>query len=141
MCVGNDMVSGDDLGPMVFKSLKNKSLPDTIEVIDGGLQGLNLIRFFEKIDRVILVDSLCGFNAENEVIILDAIRVAQNMDVSFSHSNGLGYLLRILPEVLESEVPEIILVGREGKVDASSIRAVTEACLRISENNYFRIDN
>ncbi len=132
VCVGNRLIPGDDLGPRVFDHLTRHPLPESVEVIDGGLQGLDLLRYFEGIDRVVIVDALRGFGPEKKVLVLDGMEAVRTMDVAYSHANGLAFLLKMLPHVLEHGLPEIVLVGGEGRVTASRVKTVAQTSLRVA---------
>jgi Ni,Fe-hydrogenase maturation factor len=44
VCIGNRYVHGDDLGPRVYDQLTARALLNDVQVIDGGVAGLNLLR-------------------------------------------------------------------------------------------------
>lgn len=47
ICVGNSLVAADSVGLHVFDELRSRNGTDSLEVINGGLGGLNLLPFFE----------------------------------------------------------------------------------------------
>ena len=112
VCVGNRLVAEDSLGPAVFDRLKTLDLPPQIEVIDGGLLGLDLLPFFENAGRIVIVDAVCGFGDAGEVVVLEEDVFRSAADKQYDHAGGLGYLIRVLPQVLDW-VPDIFLVGVE----------------------------
>ncbi|MBI4494554.1 MAG: hydrogenase maturation protease [Chloroflexi bacterium] len=117
ICVGNRYVPEDAVGPRVYDALVQRVLPDDVQVIDGGLAGLDLLRFIEGAERVVFVDRVAGFGGPEEVLILDAAEVATVGGVRYDHAAGLAYLLGVLPEVCEGALPEVLLVGVEGPPD------------------------
>ena len=60
ICLGNPFVESDSLGPRVFAELSARGLPPGVELIDGGLAGLNLLRFLDDCQRVVLADVVLG---------------------------------------------------------------------------------
>lgn len=130
LCVGNRLIAEDSAGPQVHDRLSEMSLPPSIEVIDGGLAGLDLLPFFEGTHRVVLVDSVRGFAAPGEVVVLEAGDVLSAVDRRYDHAGGLGYLLRVLPHVL-SPVPELTLVGIESPHKGAAIDEAAREALFI----------
>lgn len=55
--LGNPLRGDDGVGVHLAQSLAQQTLPDDIEVVDGGTQGLGLIPLLEGRQRVILVDA------------------------------------------------------------------------------------
>ena len=129
ICVGNRLVPGDDTGPRVFDRLATASLPAGIRLTDGGLAGLNLLGLFEGEDRVVVVDAIAGYGAAGRVATFSRDQVAAGR---YGHSEGLAYLLGMLPAVCEGPVPEVILVGSEGVADDDTIARIAEHALKIA---------
>ena len=132
ICVGNRYRSDDSAGPMVYDQLVSDGLPEDIEVIDGGLAGLNLLRFIHGADRVVFIDAVNGFKPSGGVIVLDAKDASRHADTGFGHSAGLSYFLRVLPEVHDGKLPEIFVVGIEGTPDSDKILEAAEVSLKIA---------
>lgn len=103
------------MGPAVYDRLMQQPVPADIEVIDGGLAGIDLLRFIEGTSRVVFVDSVCGFVPTQELVVMTAQEIAAIADQRYDHSSGLTYLLRALPGVCEGETPDITIVGVEGR--------------------------
>ena len=130
ICLGNRFVPGDDAGCRVFDCLKADA-PDDLEIIDGGLCGLDLLRMVEGKKRVVFVDAVAGMAEPGDIVALDREQVAAFAG-SYGHGAGLPYLMRLLPEVCETPFPEITLVGIEGIADAPAIRALAARCLEVA---------
>jgi hydrogenase maturation protease len=117
ICIGNRFVEDDAVGPAVYDRLQQRCpLPEQIEVIDGGLMGLNLLPLLERGGRVVFVDAVSGFGRPEGIVLLDWQQILDDVAVTdFDHSAGLAYLLTVLPRVCDGKMPEeIILVGLEG---------------------------
>jgi hydrogenase maturation protease len=126
ICIGNRYVPEDAAGPLVYERLRGETLPDDVELVDGGLAGLSLLRLLEQVERVVFVDRAVGLGAGDGIVVLDAARVAALAEGSFGHSAGLPYLLRVLPAVCEGPLPQIWVVGVEsGKPEEE--RTIEEA--------------
>ena len=136
ICVGNRYRPEDSAGPMVYDQLVSDRLPRDIEVIDGGLAGLNLLRFIHGADRVVFIDAVNGFRPFGGVIVLNAEDASRHSDTIFGHSAGLAYCLRVLPEVHDGKLPEIFVVGIKGATDPDKILKAAEISIKIATHGY-----
>ncbi len=131
LCIGHPLLTADLAGQLVYQALKTISLPDDCELIDGGLQGLNLLRYFEDSEQVILVDSLKGFLPESGVVCLQGEEIRVAVSNHFDHSAGLAYLLAMLPALIDP-LPKIDLIGIEGEPSTTRVTeavALVQSCL------------
>lgn len=133
ICLGNRYIPGDDLGYRVFDRLTGGEarIDADIDVIDGGLAGLDLLRLIEGRRRVVFVDAVAGIAPPGEIVVLDRAAVAAHAG-GYGHSAGLPYLLHMLPQVCAAPLPEIALVGAEGAPDAATVRMLAERSLEIA---------
>jgi hydrogenase maturation protease len=136
ICVGNRYHPEDAAGPLVYERLAQTERPPGVEVIDGALTGLDLLRFVEQTERVVFVDAVSALGPPGTIIVLRADEVSGNAGAVYDHSAGLAYLLRVLPRVLAGPVPEIFLVGIEGIPARGTIRAAADLCLSIAAEGY-----
>lgn len=129
ICVGNRLVPGDDLGPRVHDLLAGSALPAGIELVDGGLLGLDLLRAVEGSARAVFVDCVEGFAPPGEVVALGRDEVSDLADGAWGHEAGLPYLFRLLPLVCDGEMPEVTLIGagHPARTEAVAARALEEA--------------
>ncbi len=131
ICLGNRFVPGDDTGCRVFDHLSGIPLPPGLEVIDGGLCGLDLLSLVEGKRRVVFADAVAGMAEPGAIVVLNRAEVAAYA-ARYGHGAGLPYLLRLLPQVCRAPLPEIALVGAEGAADADTVRNLAERCLEIA---------
>ena len=126
ICIGHSLLAQYNAGPLLYQRLKKLSLGERVELIDGGLQGLTLLRYFDNCQRVILIDNVCGYLPEPGVIHLQGEQIQAAVNRHFDHSAGLAYLLALLPELLE-QIPAIDLLGIEGELsDKLAIQAIVQ---------------
>ena len=109
ICIGNPLHPADRAGHLVLAELADRRLPPGTTVTDGGLAGLNLLPLVEGARRVVFVDSLLEDGGPVQVLVPGDPRL--QADVTYGHGAGLGYLLRLLPAVIEGPVPEICIVA------------------------------
>ena len=56
--VGNSIQMDDGIGIHLLAHLEKESLPDTVELFDGGTAGLDLLPFLQHRDTVIVIDAV-----------------------------------------------------------------------------------
>ncbi len=123
ICIGNRLLAGDAAGPKVFDRLTATPLPGGMEVVDGGIAGLNLLGLIDGAERIVFVDAVEGFAHQGSVVVLTPDQVPVPEQV-YDHGAGLPYLLAVLPQVCDYVPEEIYLVGIEGPAGEE---AITEA--------------
>lgn len=133
ICVGNRFVPADDLGPRAFDALSSRPLPEGLDVVDGGLGGLDLARLAEGRDRVVFVDAIRGFGGDGAVQILSREEAIESARPGYGHSGGLTYLLTALPVLFANEeIPEVYVIGAEPPVNDRTFDALLRACLDVA---------
>ncbi|MBF0119234.1 MAG: hydrogenase maturation protease [Desulfobacterales bacterium] len=133
ICIGNRYIQSDSAGPCVYDYLKEQNLSQDIEVIDGGLHGIDLLRFIEGAERVVFVDSIYGFGNSNKVVVMEAKDIVSESVNRYDHSAGLLYLLQILPHICEGDIPYIYLVGIEGLPNNDIVKKAACIAVKIAD--------
>jgi hydrogenase maturation protease len=129
--LGNRYVREDDVGSRVHDVLEAVGLPPCAELVDGGIAGLNLLRWFDGVERVIVVDALEGFGAGGTVHELDGGEVAAMEAGGFGHGSGLSSLLRMAEIASEGATPKVVVVGVETPADGVSVQEAARRVLRM----------
>lgn len=135
ICIGNRFVSEDAAGLLVYDRLQAmQPLPAGIELVEGGLAGLNLLPLLEQGGRVVFVDAVAGFGRPGEIVLLDRQEILGTAgEFRFDHEAGLPYVLAVLPGVCEGELPEeIVLLGLEGECPPSTIEQAAGMSLAVA---------
>jgi len=120
ICIGNAFQDGDSAGARVLARLADTCLPEDLEVVDGGLRGIDLLRLVEASERVAFVDTVSGFAAPGEVVELEGDSLSEIATEGYGHGGGFSYFLRALPHLARQPVP-VCLVGLEAPVSEGSI--------------------
>jgi hydrogenase maturation protease len=97
--VGNTLRGDDGVGVHVARALAGQPLPDGVEVLDGGTEGLNLLFELERADRVILLDAADMRTSPGQARVLDSTLLAESAKARFSSLHGIG-------------IAEVLAVGR-----------------------------
>jgi len=132
ICVGNRHMNDDDLGPRVYDSLARREIPGDVSLIDGGLMGLNLLGIVEGAGRVVFIDVLQGFAPPGRPVVLDRASALEERPASYGHNGGLTYLLRMLPAVCQSDLPEIALIGAEPPIAPECVDEIADMAMSIA---------
>jgi hydrogenase maturation protease len=132
VCIGNRYAEGDDFGPRVYDVLAALPRPAQVEVVDGGLAGLDLLRLLDDGREVVLVDAVDGFAEPGALTVLDGAEVARQADGTYGHQAGLPFLLQVLPLAAEHPPPRIRLVGCEGIASEAAVRAAARLSLQLA---------
>ena len=110
--LGNTLRGDDGVGPAVIEWLEQQSLPDSVETIDGGTSGLDIVSILMGRERAIIVDAANVGRAPGQWVRFtpDVAQLKDNATTLSLHSAGLaealalGAALNVLP-------PAIIIYG------------------------------
>ncbi|MDD5030994.1 MAG: hydrogenase maturation protease [Rhodoferax sp.] len=131
ICLGNRYLAHDDVGPRVFDHLSSMACPAELEVIDGGLCGLDLLRLIEGRRRVVFADTLAGLAQTGEIVRLSSEQIAHYAG-PYGHAAGLPYLIKLLPQVCSVPLPAVDLLGTPCQPQDSTIGALAQQCLEVA---------
>ena len=101
ICIGNALHGNDGIGHAVYRALRQLTLPDSVEIIDGGIGGFTLIPLFNNCERVLLIDAV----ADSEHAIRDDVFVIENAchylnrtsQITSEHGGDIHSLLTLMP--------------------------------------------
>ena len=130
--VGNRTIASDAAGPRIFDELSKRVLPENVDLIDGGLAGLDLIGFIPGAKRVVFVDAMNGLGEGDAFIVMGRDSAAAGALDHYGHSAGLPYLMRVLPEILGNELPEILVLAVGEKANGEAISLAADECLSLA---------
>ncbi|SMC56266.1 hydrogenase maturation protease [Desulfocicer vacuolatum DSM 3385] len=123
ICLGNRLKQEDRAGLQVYDRLFKRKLPQQIELIEGGISGLNLLCFLENVATVVFVDAISGFTHPDGVVVLTRHQIeTASQCLHYGHDAGVAYLLAMMPRVCTPPLPrDIFLVGLEGQCSEKTI--------------------
>jgi hydrogenase maturation protease len=125
MGLGNVLMGDEGIGVQSIEYLREKEIPDGVDLLDGGTGGFHLLSLFNQYNHLILIDATISDSTEGEVQILRP-RFASDFPRSLtSHDIGLKDLVQTA-ELLH-ELPDIHLV-------TVSIKDLRNVGIGISEN-------
>lgn len=109
--VGNYILSDDGLSVHVLERLQaDHSIPEDIQMIDGGTCGLDLLQYLEGVSNLIIIDAIKTRNGTpGSIIRLDGDQIPAYLSLKISpHDIGLPDLLATAK--LRDLYPEKIVV-------------------------------
>ncbi|WP_319585756.1 hydrogenase maturation protease [uncultured Desulfobulbus sp.] len=130
--MGNSLVAADAAGLHVFDELRTRSCCHQVEIINGGLGGLDLLPFFYNCDTVILVDRVVGFAEPGAVVHLGWDILCADWHGGYSPSSELLYLLKSLPFLGVSPMPSVCMIGIEGAGARETIKLAADMALEVA---------
>jgi len=112
--VGNVLLGDEGIGIRVVEELENRfSFPEEVMLLDGGTAGIELLRYIEGRDLLILIDAMRADLTPGTVFKVEGEDVAKRFMIKISpHQIGLSDLLAAA--ILTDQMPkQIILFGVE----------------------------
>mgnify|MGYP001576043661 CR=1 FL=1 len=110
------LLSDDGVGVHAINKLKSDyQFPKSVELIDGGTKGLDLLPLFEGRDKVLIIDA-ANFKKEPGFIdIVDGDKIPAFLSSKLSaHQIGLPDML-FAARLMEITPPEMCLIGIQPK--------------------------
>jgi hydrogenase maturation protease len=104
--LGSPLMGDDGLGLAALARLQEQwTLPATVELVDGGTWGMNLLPVIEDADRLLLLDAIHANAPAGTLIVLDRARIPRYLAMKISPHQvdlrdvlGLAELRGTLPE-------------------------------------------
>ena len=115
MGVGNILLSDEGLGVRFLDELAKNTLPDNVELLEGGTAGLELVHLIQDVDFLIIIDAL-NANAEPGSLFRfqpgDLQVIPEQYEVSF-HQIGIVEVIT-MANVL-GHAPQTLIFGIQPK--------------------------
>ncbi len=110
--IGNLLLSDEGAGIRVIENIQKKyTLPETVEVTDGGTMGVELLPWIEGRTHIIIVDAVRSDNPPGTVIRIDNVPGFFKDRIS-PHQIGITDVLA-MASISDTLPPEVILIGIE----------------------------
>lgn len=107
MGIGNYLMGDEGIGVHAANRLYSYSLPENIDIVDGGTGGFHLLEYFEAYPKIVLVDATLDGNPAGTVRLIKP-RFASDFPKAMStHDIGLKDMMSSLQ--LLGKIPEIYL--------------------------------
>ncbi|MGQ9731504.1 MAG: hydrogenase maturation protease [Candidatus Zipacnadales bacterium] len=127
--VGSTLRGDDGVGVWVVQELARQQLPEGVEVLDGGLEGVDLVFRFEGAERVILIDAADMGCKPGEARVFNAEALGGGLQARFSSTHGFGIREAVEFSRLIGVPPVITVVGIQPQ-DLSLGKGLSETLAR-----------
>lgn len=133
ICIGNRLVANDDFGPRVYDALAAMERPPGIELVDGGLAGLNLLRHLDDGQAALFIDNVAGYTTPGELVVIEGDELGRQPTATYGHQAGLPFLVQVLPQVVDHPPSRIRLLGCEGCASDATVVAAARLGLQLAQ--------
>jgi hydrogenase maturation protease len=109
--VGNPFRQDDGIGPLLIENLKSKNLPDYVDLLDGGTDGLSLIENIKEYSECLIIDAV-NMSQNPGVLKVFTSKEATlkiNSDSLSTHGFGIAEVISMI-EALEIK-SKITIIG------------------------------
>lgn len=111
--IGNILMKDDGFGVRVIEKMQGMELPPDVEVMDGGVQGMNLLYCIEGRKKVIVVDSVSADNPPGTIYRFTEKALLEKKDLLRSaHGVDFSDVIKTA-EFLGTKPGEIVFIGIE----------------------------
>ena len=132
--IGNVVLQDEGFGVRMAEHMEEKyRFPHSVQVIDGGTLGMELLRFVTGTRKLLVIDSINGgakpgtlFRFENEAVM------EHFQDKLSVHEVGIQDVLALL-KVTGKEIPEVVVLGVQPYAVEAGVRLTQEMAELIPE--------
>lgn len=110
--VGNLLLSDEGLGPRAIASIhRDYLLPPEVEVVDGGVSGMELLDYVAAVDHLVIIDAIAAGQPPGELVRLTDAQIPKVFRQKLSlHHVGLAEVFAAA--LLTGEAPRhMVAVG------------------------------
>jgi hydrogenase maturation protease len=129
--VGNILLSDEGAGVRAVEELQNRyNCPDTVEIVDGGTVGFELLPYFDDRSHILIIDAVKTGNKPGTIVRIDDPPAFFQKKVS-PHQIGIADVMGIA--VITDNMPKnIALFGIEPKELSTGLNLSTEIARNLS---------
>jgi hydrogenase maturation protease len=124
--LGNLLMGDEGVGIHVVRHLEVESPPAEADLVDGGTGGFHLLEYFERYQRVVLVDATIDGQAPGTVTVLEPRFSSDYPPTLSAHDIGLKDLIDAV--YLLERTPQVVLfaisIPGVGSLDLSLTREI-----------------
>ncbi len=106
--IGNLLLQDEGIGIHAIDYLKNKTLPNHVELLDGGTGGFHLLELFQRYNRIIIIDATLDQNEPGTVRLIEPKYSTDYPKSLSAHDIGLKDLVE--SAMLLGNSPKVYLI-------------------------------
>lgn len=140
--MGSDIRADDGVGLHVVRQLEDRSLSESVDVVELGTAGLGLLDSVRGYDRLILVDAIVTGATPGTVHVLNGADVARASHLGPGHDADLPTVLALGEKLAGDQMPQKVFVVAVEAVDVNTVStqltpaveaAVSEAAMKVEQ--------
>jgi hydrogenase maturation protease len=139
--IGNRLRNDDGIGIVLLERLQKqkKEFPKSIEFIDGGTGGMNLLHLLARFDIVLLIDAVDfkGRPGEARVFSVKDIQSLKKPMMTSTHDPDFLNLLRLSQEL--KELPETLVIFGVQPLDVSHGLVLSKEIETVLDDLYLKL--
>lgn len=110
--IGNILMKDDGVGVYVAQKMMNMALPPDVEVMDGGVKGLDLMYYIEGRKKVIVVDTVTLDDVPGSIYrFTDKDLAEKKQFLRTAHGIDFYDVVKMTEQFSEKKPGEIIFIG------------------------------
>lgn len=140
--LGNILLSDEGIGVHTVKKIREEwsFLPD-VEIIDGGTLGLDLLPYFEKYSRILIIDAVDFKKEAGYIGIVKGADILKSFSKKLSvHHIGLSDIL-FACQLIGIKPTDVIIIGIQPKSIDMGLQLTNEISSKIPELIKIAIEN
>ena len=96
--VGNPFRRDDGIGPAVIARLQAEQLPEAVDLLDGGTDGLNLLEYLKPYQHAIIIDAVEMGLPPGEIRVFspNEVKLTIQSDALSTHGFGLAEVIGLM---------------------------------------------
>ncbi|MDX1702229.1 MAG: hydrogenase maturation protease, partial [Melioribacteraceae bacterium] len=91
--IGNILMGDEGVGVQVIKELENETLPENIDIVDGGTGGFHLLSYFWDYPQIIMIDATMDGKPEGSISVIKPKFASDFPTALTAHDIGLRDLI------------------------------------------------
>ena len=140
--MGSDIRADDGVGLHVVRQLGDRSLSESVDVVELGTAGLGLLDSVRGYDRLILVDAIVTGATPGTVHVLNGADVDRASHLGPGHDADLPTVLALGEKLAGDQMPQEVIVVAVEAVDVNTVStqltpaveaAVSEAATKVAQ--------
>jgi hydrogenase maturation protease len=108
MGVGNLILGDEGIGIHAIEYMKDKEMPENIEILDGGTGGFHLLSYFHDYQKILLIDATIDKQPTGSIKVIKPKFSKDFPKTLSSHDIGLKDLIE--SAIFLGKMPEIYLI-------------------------------
>lgn len=132
--IGNLLLTDDGVGIRAIQLLEEQyTLPEEVQVVDGGTCGLDLLQFLEGVDHLVILDAASLGKTPGSILRMEGDQVPAYLALKTSpHEIGLPELL-FTARLTDIYPPRVVVLGMQPESIETSLGLTPAVAAHLNE--------